>query len=53
MVKVVRYWAILPREVVDASSMKVLKARLDVAFKQSDLMKTVPAHVRGVEMGDL
>lgn len=36
-----------------ASSMEVCKARLDVAFKQSDLVKNVPAHVRGVEIADL
>lgn len=34
----VRYGAILPKEVVDASSTEVLKARLDVAFKQSDIV---------------
>lgn len=52
MVKVVRYWAILPREVVDTSSIEVFKARLNVAFKQYDLGENVPAHVRGVEIDD-
>jgi len=36
-VRVVRYWNRLPREVVDAPSLEVLKARLDGAL--SDMVK--------------
>lgn len=32
-------------------SRKYFKGRLDVAFKQSDRVKNVPAHVKRVELG--
>jgi len=45
-VRVVRYRKKFPREVVDASSLEVLKARLDGAL--SNLVEGVPVHGRGV-----
>jgi len=45
-VRVVTQWNRLPRAVVDAPSLEVLKARLAEAL--SNLVEGVPAHSRGV-----
>jgi len=47
-VGVVRHWHRLPREAVAAPSLELLKARLDGAFEQPDLVEGVPAHGREV-----
>lgn len=42
----------LPKEVVGASSLEVLKFRLDGGFEEPDLVKGVP-QPRGVNLDDL
>lgn len=48
--RVVRYWYRLIREVVDAPSMEVFKARLDVTFGS---LICSPAYGRSLELYDL
>ena len=48
--RVVKHWNRLPREVVAAPSLEVLKARLDGALSNLvPAVEDVPAHGRGVE----
>jgi len=51
-VRVVKHWHRFPREVVDAPSLKVFKARLDRA-QQPDRVEDVSAHCRGAGLDDL
>jgi len=43
----------ITREVVGAPSFEVFKARLVRALSQAVLMEGVPAHGRGIGLGDL
>ena len=50
MIRVVKHWNRLPREVVDALSLETLMVRLDWALstEQCDLVVDVPLHCGGV-----
>lgn len=50
--KLVKSYSRLPREVVDALSMEIIKATLDRA-EQPDLVEDIPAHCRGVGLDDI
>jgi len=49
--RVVTHWNRLPKEVVDAPSLEMLKVRLD--GEQPGLVEDVPAHCRGIGLDDL
>ena len=49
IMRVVRDWKRLPRQVVDAPSLEGFKESLDGALSKCDLVKDVPAHGRGVD----
>jgi len=48
---VVKHWNRLPREVVEAPSLEILKARLDST--SSNLVANIPAHCRRLGRDDL
>lgn len=43
MIRVVKYWNMLPREAVDAPSLEIFKVRLDVAMSNLILLKRCPS----------
>ena len=53
MIRVVRHWYKLPREVVAVPSLEAFEARLDGVFEQPDLVKDVPAHASRVGLDGL
>ena len=53
MMSVVRHWIRLPREVMDAPSVAVFKARLDEALSNLIYWKVSLPMARGLELGDL
>jgi len=53
MIKVVRRWRRLPREVVDASSFRAFQGQAEWCFEQLDLVEDVPAHSKKIRLDDL
>ena len=53
IIRVVRHWHRLPREVGDAPSMEALKVRLDRASEQPDLAADIPVLCKEVGPDDL
>jgi len=53
-VRVVKHWNRLPREVVDAPSLKTFEVMFDGVLSNLILMEDVPAYCRGgVGLGEL
>jgi len=53
LLRVVRCWRWLPREVMDAPSLKAFKPRLDGGPEQPDLVEGNPSCERGLELDDI
>lgn len=51
-IRVLRYWNRLSREGGDAVSLEVYKVRLDGAVGNLGVVEGVPAHGRGLDLGD-
>jgi len=52
-IRVVKQWNRLPRDVIDAPSLKTSQSPVGWGFEQFDLLEDVPAHCTGFGLGDL